>query len=115
MINIKKGQTAHQRHKKVLKLARGYRNRNRTSYRVAVLKVRKAASHRYVSYKLKKRNFRSLFIKSINAAVREYNLNYSTFIYKLNKLDIYLNRKMLSELAINEPLSFRALVNLVKN
>ncbi|MBQ5497743.1 MAG: 50S ribosomal protein L20, partial [Acetobacter sp.] len=85
MARVKRGVTAHARHKKVLKLAKGYRGRSSTSYRIALERVEKALQYAYRDRRNKKRDFRSLWIQRINAAVREHGLTYSRFIGGLNK------------------------------
>lgn len=114
MARVKRGVTARKRHKKILKLAKGYRGRAKNCFRVAIEKVEKALRYAYRDRRNKKRDFRGLWIQRINAAVREYGLVYSQFMRGIKALNISLNRKMLSELAIQHPESFEKLVNQVK-
>lgn len=114
MARIKRGVTSHARHKKVLKMAKGYRGRAKNCIRVAIEKVEKALRYAYRDRRNKKRDFRGLWIQRINAAVREHGLVYSKFIGGLKKAGIELNRKMLSEIAIHNPEQFKGLVESAK-
>lgn len=102
------------RRKKILKMAKGYFGARRKNYRTAKEAVEKALTYSYRDRRNKKREFRRIWNIRINAAVREYDLNYSRFIYGLNKANIRLNRKMLANLAISEPETFKEIVNTVK-
>jgi large subunit ribosomal protein L20 len=110
MARVKRGVTAHARHKKVLELAKGYRGRANSSFRVAIEKVEKGLRYAYRDRRNKKRTFRALWIQRINAAVREHGLTYSQFINGLNRAGIELDRKVLSDLAIREPEAFKGIV-----
>ena len=110
MSRVKRGVTAHARHKKVLKAAKGYYGRRKNTIRVAKQAVEKAGQYAYRDRKAKKRNFRSLWIQRINAATRQHGLTYGRFIDGLNKAGIEVDRKVLSDLAINQPDAFKALV-----
>ena len=110
MARVKRGVTAHARHKKVLGLARGYRGRNSTAYRIALEKVEKGLQYAYRDRRAKKRNFRGLWIQRINAGARESGLTYSQLINGLNSAGIEIDRKVLADLAVREPESFKALV-----
>jgi large subunit ribosomal protein L20 len=110
MSRVKRGVTAHARHKKVLKAAKGYYGRRKNTIRVAKQAVEKAGQYAYRDRKAKKRNFRSLWIQRINAAVREQGLTYGRFIDGLNKAGIEVDRKVLSDLAIHQPDAFKVLV-----
>jgi len=114
MAHIKRAVTAKKRHKKVLKLAKGYRGRAKNCFRVAIEKVEKALQYAYRDRRAKKRDFRKLWIQRINAAVRAEGLKYSEFINGLKKANIDLNRKQLSEIAINDPKSFKEIITTVK-
>lgn len=114
MARIKRGVQSKARHKKVLKLAKGYRGRANNCIRVAIEKVEKALRYAYRDRRNKKRDFRGLWIQRINAAVREQGLVYSQFIKGLKMANIELNRKMLSELAINNPEAFKQIVDTAK-
>jgi len=102
------------RRKRILKAAKGYYGKRKNVYTVAKNVMEKGLTYKYVGRKLKKREYRALWIARINAAVREEGLNYSQFINLLNKKGITLDRKILADLAMNEPASFKALVGSVK-
>lgn len=110
MARVTRGKTSHARHKKVLKMAKGYQGRNSTNFRIAIEKVEKGLQYAYRDRRAKKRTFRSLWIQRINAGAREHGLTYSQFMNGLNKAGIELDRKVLSDLAVREPESFKALV-----
>lgn len=110
MAHVKRGVTTHARHKKVLKMAKGYRGRNSTCFRVAIEKVEKGLKYAYRDRRAKKRNFRSLWIQRINAGVREHGMVYSQFMNGLLKAGIELDRKVLSDIATREPAAFKVLV-----
>jgi large subunit ribosomal protein L20 len=110
MARVKRGMTAHARHKKILDLAKGYRGRAHSNYRIALQKVEKGLRYAYRDRRAKKRNFRALWIQRINAAVREHGLTYSQFMNGIHKAGIEIDRKVLSELAISESEAFKALV-----
>ncbi|MEJ0060292.1 MAG: 50S ribosomal protein L20 [Terricaulis sp.] len=109
MARVKGGVTAHARHKKVLKKAKGYYGRRSKTFRTANAAVEKAAHYSYRDRKVKKREFRSLWIQRINAAVREEGLTYSRFISGLAKAGIELDRKVLADLAMHQPEAFKAI------
>jgi large subunit ribosomal protein L20 len=111
MSRVKRGVTAHARHKSVLKQAKGFYGRRKNTIRIARQAVEKAGQYAYRDRKVRKRNFRALWIQRINAAVREVGLTYGRFIDGLNKAGIEVDRKVLSDLAIHEPEAFRALVS----
>lgn len=115
MARVKRGVTAHARHKKVLKLAKGYRGRGSKSFRVAIEKVEKALRYAYRDRRNRKRDFRALWIQRINAGVREHGLTYSAFINGIKLAGIELDRKQLSELAATEPAAFKAIVEQVQS
>ena len=102
------------RRKRVLKAAKGYYGKRKNVYTVAKNVMEKGMTYSYVGRKLKKREYRALWIARINAAVREEGLTYSQFIHKLNEKNIDLNRKVLADMAMNEPESFKALIASVK-
>jgi large subunit ribosomal protein L20 len=102
------------RRKRILQQAKGFYGKRKNVYTVAKNIVEKGMTYSYVGRKLKKREYRQLWIARINAAVREEGLTYSQLIDRLNKKGIELNRKVLADLAMNEPESFKALVNSVK-
>ena len=111
MARVKRGTTAHARHKKVIDKAKGYYGRRKNVFRVAVQAVEKAAQYAYRDRRVKKRTFRALWIQRINAGAREYGLTYSQFMNGLKRAGIELDRKVLSGLAITEPASFKGLVD----
>lgn len=102
------------RRKRVLKAAKGFYGKRKNVYTVAKNVVEKGQTYAYVGRKLKKREYRALWIARINAAVREEGLTYSEFIHKLNQKNVGLDRKVLADLAMNEPESFKKLVASVK-
>jgi large subunit ribosomal protein L20 len=110
MARVKRGVTAHARHKKVLDLAKGYRGRGSKAYRVALEKVEKGLRYAYRDRRNKKREFRGLWIQRINAGARLHGLTYSQFMDGLKKSGIDVDRKVLSDIAAQEPDSFRLLV-----
>jgi large subunit ribosomal protein L20 len=114
MAHVKRAVTAKKRHKKILNLAKGYRGRAKNCFRVAIQKVEKALQYAYRDRRTKKRDFRKLWIQRINAAVRAEGLKYSQFIDGLKKANINLDRKQLSELAINDPKAFKQIIATVK-
>jgi large subunit ribosomal protein L20 len=109
MARVKRGVTAHAKHKKVLKAAKGFYGRRKNTIRIAKQAVEKSLQYAYRDRKNRKRNFRALWIQRINAAVREHGLTYG-FIDGLNKAGIEIDRKVLSDMAIHEPQAFAALV-----
>lgn len=114
MPRVKRGVTAHQRHLKVLDLAKGYRARNSTCYRVALEKVEKGLQYAYRDRKAKKREYRQLWIARINAAARIGGLSYSQFIHGIAKAGVELDRKILADLAVDRPEEFASLVTQAK-
>ncbi len=110
MARVKRGVTTHARHKKILKLAKGYRGRSSTCFRVAIQKVEKALRYAYRDRRAKKRNFRALWIQRINAGTRQYGVPYSRFMDGLKKAGIALDRKVLADIAAREPEAFKSLV-----
>jgi len=114
MARVKRGVTAHAKHKKVLAQAKGYYGRRKNTIRTAKQAVEKAGQYAFRDRKRKKRTFRALWIQRVNAAVRELGLTYSKFIAGLAKAGIEIDRKVLSDLAIREPEAFKALVEKVK-
>ena len=110
MSRVKRGVTSHAKHKKVLKRAKGFYGRRKNTIRTAKAAVDKAAQYSYRDRKNRKRSFRALWIQRINAATREHGLTYGRFISGLGKAGVEVDRKMLAELAVSEPASFKALV-----
>ena len=111
MARVKRGVTTHARHRKILKLAKGYRGRNSKNFRIAIEKVEKALRYAYRDRRNKKRDFRGLWIQRINAGVRQYGLTYSRFINGIKPAGIEIDRKVLSDLAAREPEAFKTLVD----
>lgn len=109
MPRVKRGVTAHARHKKLIKQAKGYRGRRKNVYRVAKQAVTKAGQYAYRDRRQRKRQFRALWITRINAAAREHGLSYSRFMDGLHKADIQIDRKLLAELAVNDKNAFARL------
>ncbi|MCS7201666.1 MAG: 50S ribosomal protein L20 [Dictyoglomus sp.] len=112
-MRVKGGYITRRRHKKILKLAKGFRGRRSKIFKIANQSVIKALYDAYIDRRRKKREFRRLWIIRINAAVREFGLSYSNFISKLKKNNIKLNRKILAELAVSEPETFKQIVQQV--
>jgi large subunit ribosomal protein L20 len=115
MARVKGGVTAHARHKKVLKKAKGYYGRRKNTFRTANAAVEKAALYSYRDRKAKKRVFRALWIQRINAAVREEGLTYSRFISGLVKAGVELDRKVMADIAMNQPDAFKGLIAQAKS
>ena len=111
MSRVKRGVTTHARHRKIIKQAKGYYGRRKNTFRVANQAVEKAGQYAYRDRKAKKRNFRSLWIQRINAAAREHGMTYGRFINALTKSGIEIDRKILADLAMNQPEAFKALVD----
>jgi len=109
MARVKRGTTSHARHKRVLELAKGYYGRRKNTIRVARQAVEKAGQYAYRDRKVKKRNFRALWIQRINAAVREVGLTYGVFMHGLKLSGVELDRKMLADIAMHEPDAFRTI------
>lgn len=114
MARIKRGVTKHQRHKKVLKLAKGYRGAKSKLYRPANEQVMKSLAYAYDHRKNKKGDFRKLWIARINAAARMNGISYSRMMDGLKKANVAINRKMLADLAVNNPAAFAELANVAK-
>ena len=114
MARIKGGLNAKKKHNRVLKLAKGYRGARSKQYRIAKQTVMKALSNAYMGRRQKKRQFRALWIARINAAARMNGLSYSKFMYGLKLSEITLNRKVLSDMAVNDPEGFKSLCETAK-
>lgn len=114
MARVKGAVNAKKNHKNILKQAKGYRGGKSVLFRTAKEAVMKSLNYAYIGRKNRKRDFRKLWIARINAAARANGMNYSTFIAGLKKSNIEVNRKMLSEIAINDPEGFKELVNIAK-
>ncbi len=114
MPRVKRGVTARARHKKILALAKGYRGRRKNVYRIAKQAVMKAGQYAYRDRRTRKRVFRALWIARINAASRGLGITYSRFMAGMKQAAIDIDRKMLAELAVNDPAAFGAIVAKVK-
>jgi large subunit ribosomal protein L20 len=114
MARVKRGVTAHARHKKIIKQAKGYYGRRKNVFRAAVQAVEKAGQYAYRDRRQRKRNFRALWIQRINAAARELGLTYGRFINGLGKAGVEIDRKVLADLAVREPEAFKSLVETAK-
>ena len=109
MARVKRGMTAHARHKKVLAKVKGSRGRAKNTIRAAIQRVHKDQQYAYRDRKARKRNFRALWIQRINAAAREHGLTYSQFIGGMKKAGVELDRKVLADIAVREPAAFKTL------
>ena len=114
MARVKRGTTTHARHKKVLAQSKGFVGRSSTNYRIALERLEKSLQYAYRDRRVKKREFRALWIQRINAAVREHGLTYSRFIDGLGKAGIEIDRKVLAAIAYDDAASFEAIVEKVK-
>ncbi len=113
-MRVKRGLAAHRRHKKYLAMAKGFRGGRSRLYRTAREAVERSLQYAYIGRKLRKRDFRKLWILRINAGVREYGLSYSRFMHGLKKANIELNRKVLADMAVRAKDDFAKLVDVVK-
>ena len=111
MARVKRGVTSHAKHKKVLAQATGYQGRRKNTIRIAKQAVEKAGQYAYRDRRVRKRNFRALWIQRINAASREHGVNYARFMNGLKLAGIEIDRKVLADLAVREPEAFKALVD----
>ncbi|WP_297299448.1 50S ribosomal protein L20 [uncultured Methylovirgula sp.] len=114
MARVKRGVTSHAKHKKTLKAAKGFYGRRKNTIRAAKAAVDRSMQYATRDRKVRKREFRALWIQRLNAAVREFGLTYSRFINGLDRAGIEVDRKVLSELAISEPAAFKAIVEAAK-
>ena len=115
MARVKRGNVARKRRNKILRLAKGFRGGNGTLFRTANQRVMKALCNAYRDRRRRKRDFRRLWIARINAAARELGMTYGVLINRLNTAGFDINRKMLADLAVREPDSFKSIVEKVKN
>ncbi len=115
MPRVKRGVTTHRRHKKILKMAKGYRGSKSKLYRVANQQVMKSGNYAYIHRRLKKRDFRKLWIARINAAARINGTTYSRMVHGLKVAGVDINRKNLAELAVSDPQGFSRLAELSIN
>ena len=114
MARVKRGVTKQNRHKKILKLAKGARGRSKNTFRAAIQRVEKDLQYAYRDRRARKRNFRALWIQRINAAARANGMTYNRFIQGLKAADVEVDRRMLAEMAVNDPDAFAALVDTAK-
>ncbi len=114
MSRVKRGTSTKKRHKRLLKQTKGYWGQRKNVFRRAKETLLRALAYAFVGRKLKKRDFRALFIKRISAACKGHDTSYSKFIHGMAQADVKINRKMLSQLAIFEPDAFTTLVNMTK-
>ena len=114
MARVKRGTTTHARHKKVLKQSKGFVGRSSTNYRIALERLEKSLQYAYRDRRVKKREFRALWIQRINAAVREHGITYSRFIAGLKLTGIEMDRKVLACIAFDDPTSFAEIVKAVQ-
>jgi large subunit ribosomal protein L20 len=114
MARVKRGITTHARHKKVLDQSKGFVGRSSTNYRIALERLEKSLQYAYRDRRVKKREFRALWIQRINAAVREHGITYSRFIHGLNQTGIEIDRKVLAAIAFDDPGAFAEIVKAVQ-
>jgi large subunit ribosomal protein L20 len=114
MARVKRGVTAHARHKKIIGKAKGYYGRRKNTFRIANQAVEKAGQYAYRDRRVRKRNFRALWIQRINAAARALDITYGRFIHGLDLAGIEVDRKVLADLAVHEPEAFKALAEKAK-
>jgi large subunit ribosomal protein L20 len=114
MPRVKRGVTARARHKKILALAKGFRGRRKNVFRIAKQAVMKAGQYAYRDRRTRKRVFRRLWIARINAASRQFGVSYSKFMAGLKKAQIDIDRKVLADMAVNDPAAFGSIVDKVK-
>jgi large subunit ribosomal protein L20 len=113
MTRVKRGNVSRKRHKKVLKMTKGFRGAASLLFRTANQQNMKALRYSYMNRRKKKRDFRRLWISRVNAAIRSYDLNYSEFMFKLKNSDVILNRKILAQLSICDPETFLKVTSLI--
>ena len=114
MARVKRGVTTHARHKKVLEASKGFVGRSSTNYRIALQRLEKSLQYAYRDRRVKKREFRALWIQRINAATREHGITYSRFIAGIKATGIEMDRKILASIAFDDPTAFAAIVEQVK-
>ena len=114
MARVKRGTTTHARHKKIIQQAKGYRGRRKNTFRTAIQAVEKGLQYAYRDRRLRKRNFRALWIQRINAGARLHGMTYGRFINGLKRAGVEMDRKVLADLAAREPEAFKALVEVAE-
>ena len=110
MARVSRGVTAHARHRKIVKLAKGYRGRSNNCFRLALGRVEKALQYAYRDRRTRKRDFRRLWIQRINAGARQHGLTYGKFVYGMKRAGIEIDRKMLADIAVRDPAVFKTIV-----
>ena len=110
MARVKRGTTTHARHKRILEQAKGYYGRRKNTIRIAKQAVEKAGQYAYRDRKVKKRSFRAIWIQRINAAVREQGLTYGVFMHGTKLAGIEIDRKIMADLAMHEPVAFKVII-----
>jgi len=114
MARVKRGVRAHRRHKKILKLARGYKGRRSKTFKMAKQQVIRSMAFAYAHRKLRRREFRKLWITRINAAARMNDITYNRLMYGLKLAGVNINRKIMADLSVNDPAAFTRLVEIAK-
>jgi large subunit ribosomal protein L20 len=114
-MRVKRGIVSRRKHDAIRKLAKGFRSRRKSCYKIAKLAVQKSLQYSYRDRRAKKRDFRSLWIVRINAAARAHGLSYSRFIAGLQEAQVMVDRKMLADLAVTDPMAFSAFVDLARS
>ncbi len=114
MARVKRGTTTHARHKKIIEQAKGYRGRRKNTFRTAIQAVEKGLQYAYRDRRVRKRNFRALWIQRINAGARQHGMTYGRFINGLKRAGVEMDRKVLADLAAREPEAFKALVEVAE-
>ncbi len=114
MARVKRGTTTHARHKKIIEQAKGYRGRRKNTFRTAIQAVEKGLQYAYRDRRVRKRNFRALWIQRINAGARLHGMTYGRFINGLKRAGVEMDRKVLADLAAREPEAFKALVEVAE-
>ena len=110
MARVSRGVTKHARHRKIIKQSKGFRGRSKNTFRAAMQRLEKSLQYAYRDRRTRKRNFRALWIQRINAATREHGMTYSQFVNGMKHAGIELDRKVLADLAVREPVAFKGLV-----
>ncbi len=114
MARVKRGTTTHARHKKIIEQAKGYRGRRKNTFRTAIQAVEKGLQYAYRDRRVRKRNFRALWIQRINAGARQHGMTYGRFINGLKRAGVEMDRKVLADLAAREPEAFKTLVEVAE-
>ncbi len=115
MAHVKRGTTKHARHNKIHKMAKGYRRRSKNCYRVSIQQVEKSLQYAYRDRRVRKREFRKLWVQRINAGARQHGMTYSGLMNGLKTAGVGVDRKMLADLAVRDPEGFKAMVDTARN